>query len=101
LKFVLVGVVGVPSSHLTTFLQPKPREKVIETTLRYMHTDTACCRYEPGTLAERQAQVRHTQPNIGLGALPPLSHVHARAHTHTYIHSLIAQVSMVPKATHY
>ena len=38
--------------------QPKPRAKVIETLLKYVHTDSALCRYEPGPIADRQAQVR-------------------------------------------
>ncbi len=38
--------------------QPKPREMVIDTMLQYLHTDSACCRDEPGPLADRQAQVR-------------------------------------------
>ncbi len=38
-------------------LQPKPREQVIESMLQYLHTDSACCRDEPGPLADRQAQV--------------------------------------------
>ena len=38
-------------------VQPKPREQVVETMLQYLHTDSACCRDEPGPLADRQAQV--------------------------------------------
>jgi len=30
---------------------------VIETLLQYLHTDSACCRDEPGPLAARQSQV--------------------------------------------
>ena len=26
--------------------------------LQYVHTDAACCRHEPGVVADRQAQVR-------------------------------------------
>lgn len=39
-------------------MQPKPREAVIDTLLQYLHTDSACCRDEPGPLAEQQSQVR-------------------------------------------
>lgn len=38
-------------------LQPKPRARVIDDLLKYVHTDAACVRYEPGPLATRQAQV--------------------------------------------
>lgn len=38
--------------------QPKPRAAVIEAMLQYVHTDAACCRHEPGALADRQAQAR-------------------------------------------
>lgn len=42
----------------THAVQPKSRAKVIETLLKYVHTDSALCRYEPGPMANRQAQVR-------------------------------------------
>jgi hypothetical protein len=38
--------------------QPKPRSRVIDDLLKYIHTDAACVRYEPGPLAQRQAAVR-------------------------------------------
>ncbi|GAX80403.1 hypothetical protein CEUSTIGMA_g7842.t1 [Chlamydomonas eustigma] len=41
----------------TAIDQPKPREKVIESLLKYIHTDSALCRYEPGPIAQRQAEV--------------------------------------------
>ena len=37
--------------------QPKPWRDVVATLLQYLHTDSACCRDEPGALADRQAQV--------------------------------------------
>ena len=40
-----------------SYVQPKPRERVIETLLQYLHTDSACCREEPGAVADRQAEV--------------------------------------------
>lgn len=40
------------------FKQPKPQEAVIETLLQCLHTDSACCRDEPGPLADQQAEVR-------------------------------------------
>ncbi|MEW5299964.1 MAG: hypothetical protein WDW38_002795 [Sanguina aurantia] len=40
----------------TALDQPKPRDKVVETLLKYIHTDTTCCRVEHGKLATRQAQ---------------------------------------------
>lgn len=42
----------------TAIDQPKPREKVIDTLIRYLDTDAVCCREEPGKLADFQAQVR-------------------------------------------
>jgi hypothetical protein len=42
--------------------QPKPRGKVVDHTLRYLHADGACVRYEPGPLALRQAQARRVAP---------------------------------------
>ncbi|KAK9831932.1 hypothetical protein WJX81_000790 [Elliptochloris bilobata] len=41
----------------TAIDQPKPRAAVIDAMLQYVHTDAACCRHEPGALADRQAQV--------------------------------------------
>ena len=41
----------------TAIDQPKSREKVIETMLRYLDTDAICCREEPGKLADLQAKV--------------------------------------------
>lgn len=43
---------------LSSRWQPKPRDKVVETLLKYIHTDTTCCRVENGKLATRQAQVK-------------------------------------------
>eukprot|EP00983_Pelagomonas_calceolata_P085635 1156601-Pelagomonas_calceolata.AAC.7 len=37
--------------------KPKPRERLIEDLLKYAHTDVTCCRYEPGKVADRQAEV--------------------------------------------
>ena len=39
----------------TAIDQPKSRDKVIENLLRYLHTDSALCRYEPGPISQRQA----------------------------------------------
>lgn len=41
----------------TAIDQPQPRARVIEHVSKYLHTDSACCRYEPGELADRQASV--------------------------------------------
>ncbi|WIA17315.1 hypothetical protein OEZ85_014180 [Tetradesmus obliquus] len=35
--------------------QPKEKSKVVEHLLKYVHTDGACIRYEPGKLEQRQA----------------------------------------------
>ena len=45
----------------TAIDQPKPRDKVIETLIRYLDTDAVCCREEPGKLADCQAQVGDSQ----------------------------------------
>ncbi|GIL94536.1 hypothetical protein Vretimale_771, partial [Volvox reticuliferus] len=37
--------------------QPRPRDKVISHILNYIHTDSACCLYEEGALAQRQKRV--------------------------------------------
>ncbi|KAF5843227.1 hypothetical protein DUNSADRAFT_903 [Dunaliella salina] len=37
--------------------KPKPRDRLIEDLLKYAHTDVTCCRYEPGKVADRQAQM--------------------------------------------
>ena len=52
--------------------QPKPRVAVIEAMLQYVHTDAACCRHEPGALADRQAQARTCS------SATHLSHLQAR-----------------------
>lgn len=41
----------------TACLQPKPREKVIDTLLKYVETDATCCRVEDPKVAAKQAQV--------------------------------------------
>lgn len=41
----------------TAIDQPKARDKVIENLLKYLHTDSGLCRYEPGPMAQRQALV--------------------------------------------
>lgn len=38
--------------------QPRPRPRTIDAMLKYIHTDAACVRYEPGPLARRQEKVR-------------------------------------------
>ena len=55
----------------TAIDQPKPKDKVIETMLRYLDTDAICCREEPGKLADAQAKV--TQPF--LATMAPSQHV--------------------------
>ncbi|KIY98700.1 ATP synthase F1 complex assembly factor 2 [Monoraphidium neglectum] len=40
----------------TAIDQPKPRGRVVDDLLKYATTDAACVRYEPGTLATRQAK---------------------------------------------
>lgn len=56
---------GKPVPHLmpltslaaTAIDQPKERSRVIEHLLKYVHTDGACIRYEPGPLEQRQQKV--------------------------------------------
>lgn len=54
---------GKPVPHLMPLMslaatatdQPKEKSKVVEHLLKYVHTDGACIRYEPGKLEQRQA----------------------------------------------
>lgn len=39
----------------TALDQPQERGKVVDSVFKFIHTDAACCRYEPGELADRQA----------------------------------------------
>eukprot|EP00798_Chlamydomonas_sp_ICE-L_P028981 gene28981-32169_t len=41
----------------TALDQPKARDKVIDTMMKYLHTDSAVVRYEPGKMADRQAKM--------------------------------------------
>lgn len=40
----------------TALDEPKPRQRVVDDLLKYVHTDAACVRYDPGPLADRQAK---------------------------------------------
>jgi hypothetical protein len=52
------------------WLQPKERAKVVDNLLKYVHTDAACVRHEPGPMQQRQAQVSRGSTH------PPPPHTH-------------------------
>lgn len=58
--------------------QPKPRDKVVEHILKYIHTDAAVVRYEPGRLATRQAQVCAGQEGVRCHPAIALFGIHVR-----------------------
>eukprot|EP00803_Ostreobium_quekettii_P001527 evm.model.scf_2020EXC.3 EVM.evm.TU.scf_2020EXC.3 scf_2020EXC:20432-23766(+) len=41
----------------TSIDMPKPRIRVIEDMLHFIHTDAVCCRVDPGELADKQAEM--------------------------------------------
>lgn len=79
-------------------MQPKPRERVIETLLQYLHTDSACCREEAGPVADRQAEVSDGWWPMPYGLWHPLRWVQPPHVAVTNVHGRI-RMRMRPDAS--
>lgn len=77
--------------------QPKPRAAVIEAMLQYVHTDAACCRHEPGELADRQAQARQLLKRLRWFLICSCAIVRSQRNTV----SATTQLSCSPFASHH